>query len=233
MMDKVTIRGISLFPFSSRRQIATYAELHPGILVAVNAEKMLNATPQTRDIINRSIGFCDGAGPLMMLHRKGYKDAIKVAGCELWLSLVEHLYRRKSFYLIGAKQEVIQDAVQKLEATYEDIRIVGYRNGYIATEEEKEALIADVVRKKPDVVFVAMGSPKQELLIEEMFRSHQAIYQGLGGSFDVYTGRVKRAPKWWIDHQLEWLYRLILQPKRIVRQIVLTRFAWWILRGKY
>ena len=78
-----------------------------------------------------------------------------------------------------------------------------------------------------------MGSPQQELLMEEMLSKHKAIYQGLGGSFDVYTGHVKRAPKWWIDHNVEWLYRLINQPQRIKRQIILVKFAWWILRRKF
>ena len=73
-----------------------------------------------------------------------------------------------------------------------------------------------------------MGSPKQELLMEEMMRRHPAIYQGLGGSFDVYTGHVKRAPRWWVDHNLEFLYRLIHQPSRIKRQIHLLRYAYWL-----
>ena len=71
---------------------------------------------------------------------------------------------------------------------------------------------------------MAMGSPKQELLMEEMQERHAAIYQGLGGSFDVYTGHVERAPKWWLDHNLEFAYRFVRQPFRISRQIHLVRF---------
>ena len=77
-----------------------------------------------------------------------------------------------------------------------------------------------------------MGSPKQELLMEAMFERHTAIYQGLGGSFDVYTGAVKRAPAWWINHGLEWAYRLIKQPSRIKRQIHLVYFLWLLKIGK-
>ena len=83
------------------------------------------------------------------------------------------------------------------------------------TEQEKNDLIQDIKTLKPDVVFVAMGSPKQELLMEEMQKLHQATYQGLGGSFDVYTGHVERAPQWWVKSNLEWAYRLIKQPSRI------------------
>ena len=81
-------------------------------------------------------------------------------------------------------------------------------------------------------MFVAMGSPKQELLMEEIQRRHNAIFQGLGGSFDVYTGRVERAPKWWCDHNLEFAYRLIKQPSRIKRQIQLIKYGWWLITHK-
>ena len=232
-MKKVKIKGIELYPFTSRQQIAEFVNEHLGILVAINAEKIINQTEETRNIINRNIGYCDGAGPLMLLRKMGYKDAIKVAGCELWLSLIEQYYQEKTFYLVGSKQIIIEETVAKLQKQFEGIKIVGFRNGYISSDEEKRTLLADIVTKKPDVVFVAMGSPKQELLMEEMLQQHKAIYQGLGGSFDVYTGHVKRAPKWWVSHHLEWLYRLIHQPSRIKRQIKLVRFAWWIVTKKF
>lgn len=102
------------------------------------------------------------------MKKKGYKDVVKIPGCELWLKIIASLYQsNKSFYLVGGKQEVIEGTVNKLKNEFEGIQIVNYRNGYIQTEEEREALIEDVVKKKPDVVFVAMGSPKQELLMEE------------------------------------------------------------------
>ena len=140
----------------------------------------------------------------------------------------------KNYYslLVGGKQQIINETVEKLRFEYEDIQIVGYRNGYIKTDEEKRQLIDDIVEKKPDVVFVAMGSPKQELLMEEIQRQHRAIFQGLGGSFDVYTGHVQRAPKWWVEHNLEFAYRLIKEPKRLKRQIHLIRYAWWLLIKK-
>ena len=130
----------------------------------------------------------------------------------------------KSFYLVGGKQEIIEETVEKLKKEFPSINILNFHNGYVKTDQEKINLIQDIKTLKPDMVFVAMGSPKQELLMEEMQRSHQATYQGLGGSFDVYTGYVKRAPKWWVKSNLEWAYRLIKQPSRIKRQIHLVRF---------
>lgn len=90
--------------------------------------------------------------------------------------------------MVGSKQPVIEKTISRLKEDFPGIQITGYRNGYIQTETEQEELIEDIKTKQPDVIFVAMGSPKQELLMEKMYQAHPAIYQGLGGSFDVYTG---------------------------------------------
>lgn len=231
--NRVSLRGVKVYPFTSFDQLLGFVTGKKGILVAINAEKILHATEQTRNIINRNIGYCDGIGAVMALKKHGYKDVIKLPGCELWLKIIAATYKDgKKFYLVGSKQEVIDKTVAQLKEDFPGIDIVNYRNGYIKTDEEKKALIADIAEKKPDVVFVAMGSPKQELLMEEMFEQHQAIYQGLGGSFDVYTGNVKRAPKWWVDHNIEFAYRLVKQPSRIKRQIHLVRFLLLVKLGR-
>lgn len=231
--NRVELNGVKVHPFTSHDELLTYVSQKKGILVAINAEKILHATDQTRSIINRNIGYCDGIGAVMALKKRGYKEVTKIPGCELWLKIIASLYKEgKTFYLVGGKQEVIDQTVAKLKEEFKGINIVAYRNGYIKTDEERAALIADVAEKKPDVVFVAMGSPKQELLMEEMSQQHAAIYQGLGGSFDVYTGNVKRAPKWWVDHSLEWAYRLVKEPSRIKRQIHLVRFLALVKLGR-
>ena len=225
--ERVELNGVKVHPFGSFDELLNFVRGRKGILVAINAEKILHATDQTRDIINRNIGYCDGYGAVMALKKHGY-DAAKIPGCELWLRIINALYKEeKTFYLVGAKPEVIESTVSKLKIEFPGIQIANYRDGYIKTDDEKEALINDIAKKEPDVVFVAMGSPKQELLMEDMSRVHPAIYQGLGGSFDVYTGNVERAPEWWVNHNLEWAYRLIKQPSRIKRQIHLIRF--WLL----
>lgn len=232
-MNRITLNGIKVFPFSSAKELLYYVSRHKGILIAINAEKILHATDEMREIINRNIGYSDGYGAVMALKKHGQKNAVKIPGCELWLKIIATLYNKgKTFYLVGGKQEVVEQTVLKLKEEYPGIQILNYRNGYIRTEEEKDALLNDIARKKPDVVFVAMGSPKQELLMEEMYKVHPAIYQGLGGSFDVYTGHVKRAPQWWIDHNLEFAYRLLKQPSRIKRQIHLLRFLLLVKLGK-
>lgn len=135
--------------------------------------------------------------------------------------------------MIGGKPQIIEETVSKLRKEYAGIHIIGYRDGYIKANEERERLIKDITEKRPDVVFVAMGSPKQELLMEEIQHRHKAIFQGLGGSFDVYTGHVERAPKWWVNHNLEFAYRLLKEPKRIKRQIHLIKYAWWLITKNY
>lgn len=234
MEDKrVNLNGVLVHPFASADELMEYVDGHKGILVAINAEKILHATDETRSIINRNIGYCDGAGAVRAMKQKGYKNATKIAGCELWLKIIARYENEKTFYLIGAKPEVIAVTEKKLREEFPNIRIVGCRDGYIKSEQDKMLLIDDISLKRPDVVFVAMGSPKQELLMEEMQRRHpNAIYQGLGGSFDVYTGNVERAPKWWVDHNMEFAYRLIKEPKRIKRQIHLVKYAYWLLIKK-
>ncbi len=226
--NRVELNGVKVYPFASFEELLAFVAERKGILVAINAEKILHATDETRAIINRNIGYCDGAGALYALRQKGHPEACKIPGCELWLRIVAACHKERTFYLVGGCQEVIDETVARLGQEYPGIRIIGHRNGYLRTPEERAALIDDVAARRPDVVFVAMGSPRQELLMEEMQRRHPAIYQGLGGSFDVYTGHVERAPRWWIDHNLEFLYRLIKQPSRIRRQVHLLRYFGWL-----
>lgn len=232
-MQSESLNGVVTYAPASRKALIDYALKHDKILVAVNAEKILHATDQSREIINRNLGYPDGIGAVWALRKKGYKEVVKIPGCELWLDIVKQHYKDKTFYLVGGKQAVIEATVNKLKTEFKGIQICNYRNGYLKTEEETSALIADIKAHKPDIVFVAMGSPKQELLMERIQQQHQATYQGLGGSFDVYTGTVKRAPQWWVNNNLEWAYRLINQPSRIKRQIHLIRFLMNLLVGKY
>lgn len=231
-MRSAFLNGVNTFAPKSRQDLIDYAIDHKKILVAVNAEKILHATNQSRNIINRNLGYPDGIGAVWALQKKGFKDTVKIPGCELWLDIISKTYKNKSFYLVGGKQQVIEETVGKLKKEFKGINILNYRNGYVKTENQKVDLIKDIKTLKPEVVFVAMGSPKQELLMEEIQKSHQATYQGLGGSFDVYTGHVERAPKWWVKSNLEWAYRLINQPSRIKRQIHLVRFFVLLLFNK-
>ncbi|MBR5656495.1 MAG: WecB/TagA/CpsF family glycosyltransferase [Prevotella sp.] len=231
--DRVELNGMRVFPFISSRQLLDYVDEHKGLLVAVNAEKVMKATEETCAIVNNNIGYADGAGVMVAMHKKGHPEAVRIAGCDLWLDIIKECHHEKTFYLIGGKQDVIDDTVIKLRSEYSDIRILGYRNGYINNEIERNELIDDVTEKKPDIIYVAMGSPVQEFLMADMLKKHPAIYQGLGGSFDVFTGRVKRAPIWWQKHNIEFLYRFLRQPQRYKREYYRLKFLVWMLFGKF
>lgn len=232
-MHSLPINGVKVYAPSSRNQLIDFAFSHKCILVAVNAEKILHANDETRSIINRNVGYPDGIGATMGLKRKGLHDVVKIPGCELWLDIVRAHYQDKRFYLVGGKDEVISQTVRQLRHEFPGIQIVNYRNGYLKDDAERQALIEDVATTRPDVVFVAMGSPRQELLMEAMQQRHPAVYQGLGGSFDVYTGQVKRAPAWWVNHHLEWFYRLLQEPSRIRRQAPLVKFLILLFLGRF
>lgn len=224
MKNAVYINSMKIFPFRNSSQLIDYVRNRNGILIAINAEKNVYANKELKTLVNKNIGYADGTGIVLALKRKGFPNVVKIPGCELWLELIEEYYKYKTFYLIGAKEVVVQEVVRKIRSNFPGIQILGYRNGYIKSMDEKNALISDIIKKKPDVVFVAMGSPKQEMLMQELSNKHSALYQGLGGSFDIFTGGINRAPSWWLSHQLEWAYRLLLQPWRIRRQMRLIPF---------
>lgn len=222
----VKINDINVFSPQSRSEMIHYAIDNKKILIALNAEKILHCDVKIKKLINRNLGYPDGIGAVWALQKIGKLDAVKIPGCELWLDIINEFYISKSFYLVGGSELVINETVAKLKKTFKGINILNFRNGYLENDFQKNDLLNDIKEKKPDVVFVAMGSPKQELLMEELHELHPALYQGLGGSFDVYTGYVQRAPKWWVDNNLEWAYRLIKQPSRIKRQIHLLKFLY-------
>lgn len=233
MRDTIYINSIKIYPFLNSSQLISYIFEKKGILVAVNAEKILHATSQTRNIINNNIGYPDGIGAVWALKKAGVKGASRIPGVELWLEIINSFYKEKSFYLVGGSQDVIEKTVKKLWQEFKGIKIIGYRNGYINSENERDELFNQISEKKPDIVFVAMGSPRQELLIQEMFKFHPAIYQGLGGSFDVYIGKVKRAPVFWQRLNLEWFYRWYKQPlSRTKRNLQLFKFVYKLYLGK-
>ncbi len=221
-VKKIKLRNIFTYAFSNRKALLDYIEDKHKILIAVNAEKILNEDTKLHNIINNNIAYADGFGAVLALRKKGL-NAIKIAGAELWLDIINRFYKNKSFYLLGASEEVIKKTISKLKKEYPDINIIGYRNGFLK-EGDKEEIIAELINKKPDVVFIAQGSPRQEYLMDELIKIHPALYMGLGGSFDVYCGLKKRAPGIFLKLNLEWLYRLLKEPTRFGRQLVYIKF---------
>jgi len=120
-----------------------------------------------------------------------------------------------SVYLLGAKQEVLESCVEKIGQDFPNVRIVGYRNGYFK-REEAVSIAKDIAELRPDMLFLGMGSPTKEELADEFKDTCGAtIIQGVGGSFDVMAGLVKRAPIWVQKIGFEWFYRVMQEPRRM------------------
>jgi UDP-N-acetyl-D-mannosaminouronate:lipid I N-acetyl-D-mannosaminouronosyltransferase len=230
-MRQIQVNKIKIYPFKSKSELIDYVIDKHKILIAINAEKILKEDIKLQEIINNNIGYPDGVGAVMALKKKGYK-AVKIPGVELWHDIIERYHKTKSFYFIGSTQDVIEKTISKLKTEFPDINIKNYRNGFLK-EGDIDKIKIDLLEKKPDVVFVAMGTPKQEFVMQELIKTYPVLYQGLGGSFDVYSGKIKRAPKIFQIAGLEWLYRLFLQPTRIKRQIQLIQFLINLQVGKY
>ncbi len=175
----------------------------------------------------------DGAGILWASKLLGFPLQHKVSGVDIVARLcplsAEHGYR---LYFLGAGPGVAEAAAEKLRAAYPGAQIVGVHDGFF-TREQEPALVAEIAATKPDVLLVALGIPKQEKFID----AHKAALQvpvliGIGGSFDVHSGMVQRAPLWMQKNGLEWLHRLAKNPKKIGKVMTLPQFAILILRRK-
>jgi len=229
-MQSTIINNLKVHAFSNKEEFLDYIENEKKILVAVNAEKILKEDEKLKNIITQNIGYPDGVGAVMALKQKGI-NAVKIPGSEFWLDIIAKYQNKKSFYLLGTTQDIIDNTVKKLKQEYPNINILGYRDGFL-DEKAKEELKNTLQNLKPDVVFVAQGTPRQEFLMEELIKVHPALYMGLGGSFDIYGGDKKRAPKIFLDLHLEWLYRLLKEPTRFGRQLVLIKFLFLLKTGK-
>lgn len=233
MIEKYAlVNGFRLYGFNSPASLISKALEEKKILIALNAEKLYRGEATLQEISREGIGYADGIGAVLALKKSGHKEVVRIPGSELWLKIIEELSPQECIYLVGGTEEVVNAVVAKLKRAFPRIRIVGFRNGYL-DEEQEDSLVHSICRLKPTVVFVAQGSPKQELLMKKLQKSHDAVYVGLGGSFDVFTGKVKRAPKIFRENGFEWLYRLLAQPTRVRRQAVLLPFLFNLLTNRY
>ena len=213
---QIFVNGLGVYNFQSRQQLIDMIQDRHRILIAVNSEKILKVDSRFQTIVNQNIGYPDGIGAVLSLKRKGYR-AIKIPGAYLWLDIINAFYDSKSIYLLGATEDVIGKTVEKLRDDFPGINIVNYRNGYF-NQDEFIQIKDDILQKKPDIVFVALGSPKQEFIMDELIKKHSALYMGLGGSFDLYTGKAKPVPEWWNKYFLyEGLYRSLSDLRNIKR----------------
>lgn len=203
----------------------------PSFVVAINPEKIIKAEKDENllKLLNRAaIQIPDGVGVVIASRLKGRSIKTRVTGIDLMYEICANAAKKgHRVYLLGAKPGVAEQAGEILKNRYKGLNIVGIKDGYFKHNNDA---IEDIKAVSPDILFVAMGSPKQEFWItEHMEELKVPLLMGVGGSFDVTCGNIKRAPVWMCRTGLEWLYRLIKEPWRYKRMLVLPQFLFKVI----
>lgn len=210
-----TIERIGEFVKSAR--CAQVVTLSTEMLIGSEKDKTFEKTINQAELVT-----ADSAGIIWAAKKLKKIKIEKVSGVDLVLELCRLSGGKKwNIFILGSTERSISEAVRRLKEKYADINIAGYHNGYF---KEDQKVIDCINGKNVDILFVALGSPKQESWIynnKEKLNVKTAI--GVGGSFDVISGQHKRAPQWMISASLEWLYRLITQPGRFMRMLAIPK----------
>lgn len=198
-----------------------------GYVVTPNAEIVYEAVQDAsfRDLLNgAAMVLPDGAGVVLGAKILGTPLKEKVAGIEFGEEICKLLAETGGkLYLLGSKPGIADQAGQKLKTKYPGLTVCGTADGYF---KDEAAVVTKINEAAPDVVFVCLGAPKQEKFIRNHLDEMNAtLYLGLGGSLDGYAGVAQRAPRWMINLSLEWLYRLMKEPKRLGRMMRLPKFV--------
>lgn len=231
-MEKINILGIDFDNVTMQEAVNKCNEFlnnnKLNMVVTPNPEIVMIAKDdeEYRKIINSaSLVVPDGIGIIKAGNILKKPLNQRVAGydliCNFFASQNQEIEKR--VYILGAKPGVAQIAKEKLEEKY-NLKVVGTHDGYFK-DEDVENIIEDINKSQANILLVGMGMKKQEQFIylnKEKLNVNIAF--GCGGSIDVFAGTVKRAPEFWVNHNLEWLYRLIKQPSRLGRMLVLPKF---------
>lgn len=230
----VKILGVPVHPLTMNESVAVLEEKlqkkEQAFVVTANAEiiMMCQQDKEYNNIVSEQADLVlpDGAGAVWAGRYLGNEVPERVAGFDLYNQLLK-LSADKGYkaYFFGGAPGVAEAAKNKAEELYSGVQIVGCRNGYF-TEAEEEAIIKEINDAAPDMLFVALGAPKQEKwLVKYRNQLKPRVLMGIGGSFDVLAGKMERAPKWMQEASLEWAFRLYKQPSRFMRMLALPKFV--------
>lgn len=231
-MNKVDILGIKFDNVSMNEAVNicdNFLKSNKGnLIVTPNPEIVMRAKDdkEFKEIINDAeLVIPDGIGIIKAGNILKTPLKERVAGYDLICNLLEKYKDGKAtFYFWGSKPGYAEEAKQNLEKKFPDIKILGTHTGYFNDNEEKD-IINEIRALKPDILLVGTGAPKQEKIINKYkYEDFFKIGIGCGGSIDVLAGKVKRAPKLFINLHLEWFYRLLKEPTRFKRMLVLPQF---------
>ncbi|MEW6730038.1 MAG: WecB/TagA/CpsF family glycosyltransferase [Acidobacteriota bacterium] len=239
--QRVTVAGVDVDNISQREAVRLIdhfiAARVPRMMAVVNASKILLATQDEelkRILIGADLVTADGMSVVWASRYLGCPLKERVTGIDTFQQVVALAVRRNySVYFLGARPEVIQSLVRLYQSKYPSLKIAGYHNGYFGRTED---VVDDIRRAAPDILFVAMGSPRQEKwLFANLHVLNVPFSLGVGGSFDHVAGFVKRAPGWVQNLGLEWLYRFLQEPRRLWRRYLIGNilFLQLILKEKF
>ena len=206
----------------------------PGAVLAVNPEKVIAARRNPdllRALVAADLLIPDGIGVVMAMRLNGLRRAVRVPGSEVMPALCAHAaHRGYKVFFFGGQADVLDAAATAMRDRHPDLIIAGSHHGYVS-DAEMPAVIRTINESRAQILFIALGSPKQEKWIDAYMGQLTTVRvcQGVGGTFDVLAGRVKRAPAMFRRLNLEWFYRLVSQPTRAARQAALPVFAWRVL----
>ncbi len=196
------------------------------LLGVVNAAKLVNMRSDAElraSVLSADLILADGMSLVWAGRLLGQRLPERVAGIDLMTAMLQRgAAAGWRFFLLGATQEVLNECLQRIERDYPGAIVAGARNGYYSAEQEAE-LAAQISRSNADVLFVAMSSPKKERFLARWFETlNVPVCHGVGGSFDVLAGKVKRAPRLWQATGMEWLYRVLQEPGRLWKRYLIT-----------
>lgn len=230
LMAKRRVLGIDYDSVTIGEAAADIMELcrasNGGYVVTPNAEiaencfkdRKLMAAVEAADYV-----LPDGAG--VVLASKICKNPLagRAAGFDVANALLALMSEAGGrLYLLGAKPGIAEKAAENIRARYPGVVVAGTHHGYFKEDSE---VLGDISAASPDAVFVALGSPRQELFMQNNRSAVPGVMLGLGGSLDVFAGEVKRAPDFYVRHNLEWFYRLTREPSRIGRMMKLPAYV--------
>jgi N-acetylglucosaminyldiphosphoundecaprenol N-acetyl-beta-D-mannosaminyltransferase len=227
---RVDLLGCAIDPVDMDTAVATidaaiagggfcrHADVNASKIVALQTDAAMRASIENAELV-----VADGQSVVWASRLLGQPLPARVAGIDLMNRLIELAEQRGySIYILGARQEILEEAVERLHEAHPALRIAGYRNGYF-DESEEYAVAREIRDADADILFVAISSPRKEYFLARHGPDLGIPYvMGVGGSIDVVSGHVRRAPLWIQRGGFEWAFRLVQEPRRLFRRYLVT-----------
>ncbi len=230
-MDSITMKETVDFIGKriEKRKFLQHVVVNVAKLVHMQKDKVLAESVKACDLIN-----IDGMGVVLGARFLGYKIPERVAGVDLFHNLLDMSVEKEfPVFLLGAEDEVVSKTAQKVKQLHSGVQVAGFHHGYFWDDEQ--AVVDKIKASGARLLFVAITSPKKENFINKWQDQLGVDFvMGVGGTFDVVAGKVKRAPVWMQNYGLEWFYRIMQEPRRMWKRYAVTNslFALMLIKEK-